>query len=190
MEYPFDHENLDVYKLALEVARACAALGMAAGRNHYRIAAGSAAEALAQQPKLRREGAMLRGLTRKRRPSRRAAVAPLRRAAPPPTDARPVPPDLPGPVVCGALPPAGDGASRPRAPAPRSADPAPTGATSCPAGCGAARSPAGCSAVVPSRRAAPPPTDVRPVQPDLPGPAVRGALPPAGDGPPPASTCG
>ena len=47
-----------------------------AGRNHYRIAAGSAAEAcaalelvgtseaLALQPKLRRVGAMLRGLAR------------------------------------------------------------------------------------------------------------------------------
>lgn len=78
MEYPFDHENLDVYTLALEVARACAALGMAAGRNHYRMAAGSAAEALAQQPKLRREGAMLRGLTRKRRPSRRVLPGRLR----------------------------------------------------------------------------------------------------------------
>lgn len=106
MEYRFDHENLDVYKLALEVARACPGLRIAAGRshlrdqlqraadsvvlnlaegrarggdagrNHYRIAAGSAAEACAcldlvgtaeaaeQQPKLRRVGAMLRGLTR------------------------------------------------------------------------------------------------------------------------------
>ncbi len=73
MEYRFDHENLDVYKLGLEVARACATLripagrshlrdqlqraadsvvlnlaegrarGGDAGRNHYRIAAGSAA---------------------------------------------------------------------------------------------------------------------------------------------------
>ena len=106
MEYRFDHENLDAYKLALEVARACTTLrfttgrahlrdqlqraadsvvlnlaeGRArtgdAGRNHYRIAAGSAAEACAaldlvgspeaaaEQPKLRRIGAMLRGLTR------------------------------------------------------------------------------------------------------------------------------
>ena len=106
MEYAFDHENLDVYKLALEVARACPALkigvgrshlrdqlqraadsvvlniaegrarGGDAGRNHYRIAAGSAAESCAaldlvgtpeaaeQQPKLRRIGAMLRGLSR------------------------------------------------------------------------------------------------------------------------------
>ena len=106
MEYRFDHENLDAYKLALEVARACAALripagrahlrdqlqraadsvvlniaegrsrGGDAGRNQYRIAAGSAAEACAaldlvgsplaaaQQPKLRRIGAMLRGLAR------------------------------------------------------------------------------------------------------------------------------
>ncbi len=106
MEYRFDHENLDVYKLALEVAKACATLrlpagrshlrdqlqraadsvvlniaegrarGGDAGRNHFRIAAGSAAEscaaldligspeAVAEQPKLRRVGAMLRGLTR------------------------------------------------------------------------------------------------------------------------------
>ena len=84
MEYAFDHENLDVYRLALEVARACPSLRIAtgrsrggdAGRNHYRIAAGSAAEAcaaldlvgtpegLALQPKLRRVGAMLRGLVR------------------------------------------------------------------------------------------------------------------------------
>jgi four helix bundle protein len=106
MEYQFDHENLDAYTLALEVAKACAALripagrshlrdqlqraadsvvlniaegrarGGDAGRNHYRIAAGSAAEACAaldlvgsesaaaEQPKLRRVGAMLRGLTR------------------------------------------------------------------------------------------------------------------------------
>ena len=106
MDYRFDHENLDVYKLALEVARSCAVLriptgrthlrdqlqraadsvvlniaegrarGGDAGRNHYRIAAGSAAEACAaldlvgspeaavEQPKLRRIGAMLRGLTR------------------------------------------------------------------------------------------------------------------------------
>ena len=106
MEHYFDHETLDVYKLALEVARACPALrippgrshlrdqlqraadsvvlniaegrarGGDAGRNHYRIAAGSAAEtcaaldllgspeAAAEQPKLRRIGAMLRGLIR------------------------------------------------------------------------------------------------------------------------------
>ena len=106
MEYRFDHENLDVYRLALEVARACAVLripagrahlrdqlqraadsvvlniaegrarGGDAGRNHFRIAAGSAAEtcaaldlvgspeAAAEQPKLRRIGAMLRGLLR------------------------------------------------------------------------------------------------------------------------------
>jgi len=106
MEHRFDHENLDVYRLALEVARACIGLriptgrshlsdqilraadstvlniaegrarGGDAGRNHYRIALGSAAEAcagldlvgspeaLAEQPKLRRVGAMLRGLTR------------------------------------------------------------------------------------------------------------------------------
>jgi four helix bundle protein len=106
MDYRFDHENLDVYQLALEVSRACVALripagrshlrdqlqraadsvvlniaegrarGGDAGRNHYRIAAGSAAEACAaldligspeaanEQPKLRRVGAMLRGLTR------------------------------------------------------------------------------------------------------------------------------
>ncbi len=106
MEYRFDHENLDAYKLALEVAKSCSALripagrshlrdqlqraadsvvlniaegrarGGDAGRNHFRIAAGSAAEtcaaldliaspeALVEQPKLRRIGAMLRGLTR------------------------------------------------------------------------------------------------------------------------------
>ena len=106
MENRFDHENLDVYNLALEVARGCAALRVApgraplreqlaragdsvvlniaegrarggdAGRNHFRIASGSAAEAcacldlvgttdaLALQPRLRRVGAMLRGLTR------------------------------------------------------------------------------------------------------------------------------
>jgi four helix bundle protein len=106
VEYRFDHENLDVYQLALEVARACATLrigpgrshlrdqlvraadsvvlnlaegrarGGDAGRNHFRIATGSAAEACAcldllgtteaaaLQPKLRRIGAMLRGLTR------------------------------------------------------------------------------------------------------------------------------
>ncbi len=106
MEYRFDHENLDVYKLALEVARACVAMriptgrahlrdqlqraadsvvlniaegrsrGGDAGRNHFRIAAGSAAEtcaaldlvgsaeAAAEQAKLRRVGAMLRGLVR------------------------------------------------------------------------------------------------------------------------------
>jgi len=106
VEYRFDHENLDAYKIALEVARACVMLRVApgrahlrdqlvraadsvvlnlaegrarggdAGRNHYRIAAGSAAEACAcldlvgtpeaaaQQPKLRRIGAMLHGLRR------------------------------------------------------------------------------------------------------------------------------
>jgi len=106
VEHYFDHETLDVYKLALEVARACTGLrippgrshlrdqlqraadsvvlniaegrarGGDAGRNHYRIAAGSAAEACAaldlvgspeaalEQPKLRRIGAMLRGLVR------------------------------------------------------------------------------------------------------------------------------
>ncbi len=106
MEYRFDHENLDAYKLALEVAKSCSALripagrshlrdqlqraadsvvlniaegrarGGDAGRNHFRIAAGSAAEtcaaldligsaeAVQEQPKLRRVGAMLRGLTR------------------------------------------------------------------------------------------------------------------------------
>ncbi|MBM4366882.1 MAG: four helix bundle protein [Deltaproteobacteria bacterium] len=106
MDYRFDHENLDVYKVALEVARSCTTLriptgrshlrdqlqraadsvvlniaegrarGGDAGRNHFRMAAGSAAEACAaldlvgspeaaiEQPKLRRVGAMLRGLAR------------------------------------------------------------------------------------------------------------------------------
>lgn len=106
MEYHFNHENLDAYKLALEVARACPTLRIApgrahlrdqlqraadsvvlniaegrarggdAGRNHFRIAAGSAAEACAAldlvgtpeapelQQRLRRVGAMLRGLAR------------------------------------------------------------------------------------------------------------------------------
>ncbi len=36
MEYRFDHENLDVYKLALEVARACPTLRIAPGRPHLR----------------------------------------------------------------------------------------------------------------------------------------------------------
>ncbi len=77
LEHAFDRENLDVYKLALEVARACPALKIAvgrahlrdqlqraagsvvlniaegrarggdAGRDHHRIAAGSAAESCA-----------------------------------------------------------------------------------------------------------------------------------------------
>jgi four helix bundle protein len=106
VEYAFDHENLDVYRLALEVARGCPARTIATGRSplrdqlqraadsavpniaegrsrggdlgrdHYRIGAGSAAEACAAldlvatpealplQPKLRRVGAMLRGLAR------------------------------------------------------------------------------------------------------------------------------
>ncbi len=97
----FDHENLDCYKLALGVARWAASLrvppgrahlrdqltraadsvvlniaegcarGGDAGRNHFRIAAGSAAEACAvldllahaeaaaRQAELRRVGAML-----------------------------------------------------------------------------------------------------------------------------------
>lgn len=104
----FDHEHLDAYRLSLEVARWVAATdfprgfaplkdqavraaqsvvmniaegkgrGGDAGRNHYRIALGSAAETCAaldllgtmaaseQQAKLRRVGAMLRGLTRQR----------------------------------------------------------------------------------------------------------------------------
>lgn len=107
MDYRFDHENLDAYKLALDVARATAALRLAtgrsalrdqlvratdsvvlniaegrarggdAGRNHYRIALGSAAEACAaldlvgtpeaaaQQPKLRRVGAMVRAMSQR-----------------------------------------------------------------------------------------------------------------------------
>ena len=102
----FDHEKLDAYKVALEVARwvnaaefprgwawlrdqvlrssgSCVlniaegrARGGDAGRNHYRIALGSAAETCAaldilpldgaaeQQAKLRRVGAMLSGLAR------------------------------------------------------------------------------------------------------------------------------
>lgn len=102
MQYRFDHENLDVYRISVDVARWTAAasfprgraslrdqavratqsvvLNIAegrsrsgdAGRNHYRIALGSAAEACAafdllptsqaadQQVKLRRVGAMLR----------------------------------------------------------------------------------------------------------------------------------
>ena len=103
MDHHFDHENLDVYRLALEVARWCRrarlgpthlrsqltraadsvvlnvaegrARGGDAGRNHYRVALGSAAEACAaldlttssdaavQQAKLRRVGAMLRRLS-------------------------------------------------------------------------------------------------------------------------------
>jgi four helix bundle protein len=101
MEHRFDHENLDVYRLALEVARwfpsvaaprgraalkeqGCRAAdsvalniaegrarGGGAGKNHYRIALGSAAEVCAVldllqsagaaefQQKLRRIGAML-----------------------------------------------------------------------------------------------------------------------------------
>ena len=108
MQHPFyfDHENLDVFKLAVEVARWVRdtpfrrgdadlrdqtlraarsvvlnlaegrARGGDAGRNHFRVAWGSAAEACAaldlvdlpsaaeQQQKLRRVGAMLRGLAR------------------------------------------------------------------------------------------------------------------------------
>ena len=104
MLYPFDHENFDCYSLARDVARWVhkerfpadardlrdqalrssrsvalniaegAARGGASGRNHYRIALGSAAETCAaldlvgingapeQQEKLRRVGAMLRKL--------------------------------------------------------------------------------------------------------------------------------
>ena len=104
MLYPFDYENLDCYRLAREVAlwvhkarfpadakdlrdqalrssrsvplniAEGSARGGAAGRNHYRIALGSAAETCAaldligiagipeQQEKLRRVGAMLRKL--------------------------------------------------------------------------------------------------------------------------------
>ena len=36
MDYRFDHENLDVYKLALEVARSCAVLRIPTGRTHLR----------------------------------------------------------------------------------------------------------------------------------------------------------
>ena len=106
MEYRFDHENLDVYRLALEVAREIAgwqaprgwaslydqavrasasvvlniaegrARGGPAGRNHYRIAHGSAAEtcsaldllpitnAVELQKKERRVGAMLSKMSR------------------------------------------------------------------------------------------------------------------------------
>jgi len=106
MDYRFDHENLDVYRLALEVYRAIAAWpaprgwaslhdqavrasssavlniaegrarGGPAGRNHYRIAHGSAAEtcsaldmlpiptAAALQQKERRVGAMLSKMSR------------------------------------------------------------------------------------------------------------------------------
>jgi len=102
--FHFDHERLDAYRLSLEVARWVAVQdfpagqaslrdqavraaqsvvmniaegrgrGGAAGRNHYRIALGSAAEACAaldllgsatageQQQKLRRVGAMLHRL--------------------------------------------------------------------------------------------------------------------------------
>lgn len=106
--YRFDHENLDVYKLTLEVLRwlhaaefprgqaslrdqairACGSIllniaegrsrGGDAGRNHFRIARGSAAETCAaldavvltggreNQEKLRRIGAMLTGMEKKR----------------------------------------------------------------------------------------------------------------------------
>jgi len=106
LSHPFDHENLDCYRLAREVATWVhkvrfpvdardlrdqalrssrsvvlniaegAARRGAAGRNHFRIAAGSAAEtcaaldlagiqgAGAQQEKLRRIGAMLSKLRR------------------------------------------------------------------------------------------------------------------------------
>jgi four helix bundle protein len=106
MEYAFDHENLDSYQVALAVAlwvsaakfpggcsdlrdqgvRAARSMvlniaegrsrGGDAGRNHYRIALGSAAETCAvldlvalpegraQQDKLRRVGAMLARMAR------------------------------------------------------------------------------------------------------------------------------
>jgi four helix bundle protein len=106
MQHQFDHETLDVYRLALEVCRWLAstefprgwawlrdqaqrsagssvlniaegrARGGDAGRNHYRIALGSAAETCAaldiapvvgvadQQAKLRRVGAMLSKMSR------------------------------------------------------------------------------------------------------------------------------
>jgi four helix bundle protein len=104
--FHFDHERLDAYRLSLEVARWVATAdfprgfsslkdqtlraaqsvvmniaegrgrGGDAGKNHYRIALGSAAETCAaldllgsvaaaeQQAKLRRVGAMLHGLAR------------------------------------------------------------------------------------------------------------------------------
>jgi four helix bundle protein len=106
MAYQFDHEMLDVYRLTLEVMRwlneaefprghgwlreqvlrSCGSVvlniaegrsrGGDAGRNHYRVALGSAAETCAaldiaalpdspaQQEKLRRVGAMLARLAR------------------------------------------------------------------------------------------------------------------------------
>ena len=106
MSHRFDHENLDVYRLTLEVLRwlqaaefprgsawlrdqalrACGGIllnvaegrsrGGDAGRNHYRIARGSAAETCAaldavvlpggpeNQEKLRRIGAMLTAMNR------------------------------------------------------------------------------------------------------------------------------
>jgi four helix bundle protein len=109
--YYFDHEHLDAYRLSLDVAHWVASTdfprgfaplkdqavraaqsvvmnlaegksrGGDAGRNHYRIALGSAAEVCAaldllgsaaaaeQQAKLRRVGAMLRGLTRQHPPA-------------------------------------------------------------------------------------------------------------------------
>lgn len=105
--FRFPHETLDCYRLAVEVARTCAAFTLPAGRaplrdqllraadsvvlniaegrtrggpsgrNHYRIAAGSAAEACAAldlvggdvaaeaQDKLRRVGVMLQQLERR-----------------------------------------------------------------------------------------------------------------------------
>jgi four helix bundle protein len=107
MAFVFDHERLDAYRLAVEVVRWLAstkfppgnadlrdqalrasrsialniaegqARGGDAGRNHCRIAAGSAAETCAvldlvdlpggpeQQEKLRRIGVMLHGLARR-----------------------------------------------------------------------------------------------------------------------------
>jgi four helix bundle protein len=106
MQYAFDHETLDSYRLALDIARWISSVkfpagtadlrdhgvraarsvvlniaegrsrGGDAGRNHYRIALGSAAEVCSvldlvvlpqgeeQQQKLRRVGAMLRQMVR------------------------------------------------------------------------------------------------------------------------------
>lgn len=106
MQYAFDHETLDSYRVALEVARWISSVkfptgtadlrdhgmraarsvvlniaegrsrGGDAGRNHYRIALGSAAETCSvldlvvlpegeeQQQKLRRVGVMLRQMVR------------------------------------------------------------------------------------------------------------------------------
>ncbi len=93
MEHRFDHENLDAYRLALEVAKACGGLRIAPGRAHLRERLVRAADSVVLNLA---EGRVRSGdaappLPRSPTPGRSSQPPPAQREGPPRTAATPLP---------------------------------------------------------------------------------------------------